>query len=101
MTGIPDCKIVPVGRQLYQQQLVNAAMRLGEAKKIDPLHIVLNYGHTSQQWAVASQAVKTIANNEPADQHLLVRSLLAALDLEAMSEDDLGVLKRLMGEDGA
>ena len=101
LTGNPDCKIVPVGRHLYQQQLVNAAMRFGEAKKIDPLHIVLNYGYTSKQWGVACQAVKAIANNEPSDQHLLVRSLLAALDLEAMSEDDIAVLKRLMGEDGA
>ena len=101
LTGIPDCKIVPVGRHLLQQQLVNASMRLGKSRKIDPLHIVLNYGHTSQQWAVASQAVKAIADNQPTDQHILVRSLLAALDLEAMAEDDIAALKRLMGEDGA
>lgn len=101
LTGTPDCKIVPVGRHLYPQQLKNAAIRYGTAKKIDPLHIALNYAHTSEQWAVATQAVKLIAQNEATDQTVLIQKLLNSLDMDSMPEDDLAALKRLMGEAGA
>ncbi len=99
LTGTPDCKIVPAGRHLYPQQLRNAAIRYGEAKQIDPLHIVLNYGHTSEQWAIATKAVKLIAQDAPTDQSFLVQALLETLDLDTLAEDDLAALTRLMGED--
>lgn len=101
LTGIPDCKIVPVGRQLDSRQLAIAASRLGEAQKIEPLHIALNYGHTSAQWAVATEAVKLMVNTQPTDQQILKQALLSALDLESISEDDEVTLNRLMGEDVA
>jgi hypothetical protein len=99
LTGIPDCKFVPVGRQLDSRQLAIAANRLGEAEQIDPLHITLNYGHSSKQWAVATETVKLIAKNQPTDQQILKQMLLAALDLESIHEDDLMTLNRLMGKD--
>lgn len=101
LTGTPDCKIVPVGRHLYPQQLKNAAIRYGESRQIDPLHIALNYGHTSEQWGTATQTVKLIAQNQPTDQQVLMQSLLENMDLNAMPEDDLAALQRLMGEDAA
>lgn len=101
ITGNPDCKIVPRGRHLYPQQLANAALRYGGSKQSDPLHIALNYGHTQAQWAIATQAVKLIAQGKQTDQQVLAQALLDALDLDAMQEDDLAALKRLMGEAGA
>lgn len=101
ITGNPDCRIVPAGRHLYPSELANAANRYGEAHRIDPLHIVLNYGHTSRQWGIANSAVKLIADEKTTDQHVLVQSLLETLDMDAMPADDLAALKRLMGEDDA
>ena len=97
ITGTPDCKIVPAGQ--YPQQLKNAAIRYGEAHQIDPLHIALNYAHNSKQWGIATSAVKLIAQDAPTDQSILVRALLESLDLDTLSEDDLAVLRRLMGEE--
>jgi hypothetical protein len=101
ITGNPDCKIVPTGRHLYPQQLTGAAVRYGKEHRIEPLHIALNYGHTQAQWAIATQAVKQIAQDRPTDQQVLAQALLGSLDLDAMREDDLSALKRFMGEAGA
>jgi hypothetical protein len=99
LTGNPECKIVPTGRHLNAQELENAASRYGEAHKIDPLHIILNYGHTHNRWPVATNAVNLFAQNRETDQKLLIKLLLASLDVDAIKEDDLAALECLMGED--
>lgn len=101
ITGNPDCKIVPTGRHLYPQQLAGAAVRYGKEHRIEPLHIALNYGHTQEQWAIATQAVKLIGQGKSTEQQVLVQALLDSLDLDAMQEDDLAALKQLMGEAAA
>lgn len=99
ITGNPECKIVPTGRNLSPSQLANAAMRYGEAHQIDPLHIALNYGHSTRQWGVAIEALKLIAQDAASDQQILVSSLLGMLESGGtMPVDDMAALKRLMGE---
>ncbi|QSA98718.1 ImmA/IrrE family metallo-endopeptidase [Methylococcus sp. EFPC2] len=98
LTGSSDCNIVPAGR-LYPQQLKTIANRIGAEKKIDPLHVALNYGHNVKtHFAVAVSAVKLIAENRPTDQETLIQLLLDFLDLDAMPEDDFAALKRLIGK---
>ena len=97
LTGSSDFDIVPTGR-LYPDQLAGIATRLGLAHHIDPLHIALSYGyHRKTHWPVATSAVKALAQGQPTDQETLIRGVLEALDREAMSEDDLAALTRLMG----
>jgi Zn-dependent peptidase ImmA (M78 family) len=99
ITGNPECKIVPTGKHLFANQLANSALRLAQTHKIDPLHIALNYAHNSARWGVATEAVKLIAKDATSDQDILTQALLAAIDNDAIKEDDLFALKRLMGGD--
>ncbi|HBA67168.1 MAG TPA: hypothetical protein DCZ48_13510 [Methylococcaceae bacterium] len=94
LTGNPECKIVPVGgRWLKGCQLAHAAMICAERNQVDPLHIVLNYGHTTKQWGPANMAIKEIAGNDPSDQETLRETLLQSLDFDVLSEDDYMLLQ--------
>ncbi len=92
LTGDPECKIVPTGRNLNANELASAGLHYGEKNQIDPLHIVLNYGHSKQHWAVASAAIKLIAKDTPSDQDILRTTLLQALALDSLNEDDYALL---------
>ena len=89
LTGDPECKIVPTGRNLNGDELAAAAMLHGEKKQIDPLHIVLNYAYSKNHWGVANAAIKKIAKDAPTtDQDILRTALLQSLDLDELNEDD-------------
>jgi hypothetical protein len=98
VAGSPEWDIVPAGR-LYPQQLADIAIQAGIANRIDPLHIALSYGYRrTTHWPVATEATKAIAQGRATDQQTLIQALLGSLDVDAISEDDLLALKRLMGE---
>lgn len=93
LTGNPECKIVPVGRWLNGCELAAAAMIYADKNQVDPLHIVLNYGHTKNLWGAANAAIKEIAENEPPDQEILRNTLLQSLDLDVLSNDEYTLLQ--------
>lgn len=92
ITGNPECKIVPVGRWLSGNELASAALYHGHNNQIDPLHIVLNYGHSKKLWGAAHAAINEIAKNTQTDQEILRNTLWQALNLDELNEDDLALL---------
>lgn len=93
LTGDPECKIVPRGRNLTGDELATAAMLYGEKNQIDPLHIVLNYAYSKKHWGAAIIAIKLIAKNTPTDQEILQAALLQSLVLDNLKEDDYALLQ--------
>jgi Zn-dependent peptidase ImmA (M78 family) len=93
LTGDPECKIVPTGRNLNGDELATSAIHYGEKNQIDPLHIVLNYAYSKKHWAVASAAINKIAKNTPTDQEILHAALLQSLELDDLNEDDYTLLQ--------
>lgn len=93
LTGDPECKIVPTGRNLNANELASAALHYGEKNQIDPLHIVLNYGYSKKHWGVANAAINQIAKNAPTDQEILRHALLQSLELDDLDEDDYALLQ--------
>lgn len=93
LTGDPECKIVPTGRNLNANGLANAALRYGEDHQIDPLHIVLNYCYTKNHWPVAANAIKNIAAGEVTDQQKITIALQQFIDFDDLSEDNIDLLK--------
>lgn len=93
LTGNPECKIVPVGRWLNGCELAAAAMIHAEKNQVDPLHIILNYGHTKNLWGAANAAIKEIAGNELSDQEILCNALFQSLDFDALSKDEYALLQ--------
>lgn len=93
LTGDPECKIVPVGRNLNANELVNAARLFGEKNQVDPLHIILNYGYSTKHWGAAQLAINEITRDTPSDQAVLQSLLQQTLNLEELSEDDYALLQ--------
>ncbi|WP_394752794.1 ImmA/IrrE family metallo-endopeptidase [Crenothrix sp.] len=92
ITGNPECKIVPAGYNLNANELASVVERFGEKHQIDPLHIVLNYGHNQKRWPVANLAINQITQNILTDQEILYIALMQTLNLDELNEDDLALL---------
>ena len=99
LTGDPDCRIVPAGRNLTGSELATAAQRFGKEKRVDPTHVALNYSYTQKHWSVAISALKELMGDAPPDQELIRKAFFGSLDLDEISEDDLLALKRYCGEE--
>lgn len=93
LTGDSECSIVPVGRNLNANELAKSAIHYGEKHQVDPLHIILNYGHSKKHWAVANLAIAQIAKNTAIDQEILRMALLQRLELENLNDDDEALLQ--------
>jgi len=92
LTGDSECKIVPVGHNLCANELANAAQRYGDEHKIDPLHIVLNYGYSTNKWPVAVNATKIISKDEKSDQQKLITNLQQNINFDELNEDNISFL---------
>lgn len=97
LTGSPNCKIVPTGRYLTGEKLALTAFDYAKNHAIDPSHIALNYGYSTQQWGAAHTAVNLLAENAISNQQQIRDSLFALVDTNELSEDDLAVLHRYCG----
>ncbi|MDD5322141.1 MAG: ImmA/IrrE family metallo-endopeptidase [Methylococcales bacterium] len=93
LTGDPECKIVPTGRNLNRDELATAAIHYGEKNQIDPLHIVLNYAYSKNHWGAANAAINQIAKNAPTDQEILRTALLQSLEIDDLNENDYILLQ--------
>jgi IrrE N-terminal-like domain len=87
LTGNPECKIVPTGRGINGNELASIAERYGKEHQIDPFHIALNYGFNNNRMPVANLAINLISEGLPTNQEILNAALLAALDLDELTED--------------
>ncbi|MGZ8915190.1 MAG: ImmA/IrrE family metallo-endopeptidase [Methylobacter sp.] len=98
LTGDPECKIVPTGRNLNGDELATAAIHYGEKNQIDPLHIILNYAYSKNHWGAANAAINQIAKNTATDQEILRTALLQSLELDNLSEDEYILLQTHLKE---
>ncbi|MFY9259078.1 MAG: hypothetical protein WAO71_01070 [Gallionella sp.] len=76
---------------LNASQLYQAAQTVSLAKQVDVGHVILNYGHTQQQFGVAKSALKLV-EGESCGATIVNAKLFATLDYEAISEDQLARL---------
>lgn len=97
LTGDPDCTIRPAGRNLTGQELATAAQRFGVNRKVDPMHVVLNYGYATTHWGPANIALGVLAGDAISDQRLAQENLLRNLDAEGLGEDDVAALRTYCG----
>ena len=99
LTGDPDCRIVPAGRNLTGSELATAAQRFGREKRVHPAHVALNYSYTQKHCGVAANALNELQGDAPTDQELIRKALFESMDSDKISEDDLTALKRYCGEE--
>jgi len=97
LTGDPEKRIRPAGRNLRINELAGAALAFAQNHKIDPTHVAMNYGFTTKHWPVANGAVGIIEHGKPTDCEVLKEALFRNLDQDEMKEDDLSALKGLVG----
>jgi hypothetical protein len=97
LTGDPEKRIGPSGRNLKKEELASAALAYAKKNQIDPTHIAMNYGHTTKHWGVANGAVSIIGEGTLTDCEILKEALFKNLDQDEMKEDDISALKGMVG----
>ncbi len=97
LTG-QDNAAYKASRNLYPNQLADSALHVGREHKVDPLHIVLNYGHTNQSMPVANSACKALVNKlniREFDQDIAKSTFMQYVDVDRL--DDEKALRHLIG----
>lgn len=82
-------------RWLSAEDLAIAARRKSEAHQTDPGHIVLNYGHTTEQWAAANKALSILYPGADAPK-ALKEMARTQLDLSSVSEDHAEFVEQVL-----
>ncbi|WP_426358791.1 ImmA/IrrE family metallo-endopeptidase [Pseudocolwellia sp. HL-MZ19] len=75
-------------------RLAEEALSQGKKDKVDPGHIILNWGYTTGIWGVASGALNYIFP-DPQWKSFFIEKLLNNLDEDTVSEDSLEYLYKL------
>lgn len=84
------------GRTVNSDQLYRAALRKSQSEKIDAGHIILNYGHAQQRFAVAKGALKLV-DGLACGSNMVNRTLFECINNEQLSEDQLNQLHTATG----
>ena len=84
--------------RLYPNDLARSALQVGRENKVDPLHIVLNYGHTNNCMPIANKAcqalVKALGVKET-DPEIAKSTFMQYVDVDSL--DDEKALRHLIG----
>lgn len=78
-------------------ELSIAALEHGTRNKIDPGHIVLNYGNHNDAWAIANAAVNHLERDIVPANVIINRLLPDHLDLSRLPTDSVDFLNQLIG----
>ncbi|NNG83214.1 ImmA/IrrE family metallo-endopeptidase [Acinetobacter sp. ANC 5378] len=85
-------------RNLYPSTLAVSALSVGRDHKVDPLHIVLNYGHTNQCMPIANSACQALVRKlsiSESDQEIAKSTFMQYVDVDRL--DDEKALRHLIG----
>jgi len=106
LTGDESTQFHSNGRYLKASTLASAAEEHGKERNIDPGHIVLNWGHTTQQqtklnqhWAIAKQALN-ILYPAPGWEGYIKNKLCDKIEEDEEDEDQIDYLYKLMNIEG-
>ncbi len=75
--------------------LANAAITYGQRNKIDPGHIILNFAHAAENFALANAALKCLPV-VATDTGVVNKNLLAHIDLGSLSDDQASLLTKAL-----
>jgi hypothetical protein len=98
LIGVGDHKYGGRVRGVNSRQLALAAKTRGLKDNVDPGHIILNWGHTTNRFPVANGALNFLYPN-PNWKALFIQNLLDNIDDDNVSEDSLEYLYKLINTD--
>lgn len=100
LTGVKNTQFHSRGRRyLKASDLASAAQGKGGALKIDPGHIVLNWGHTTSNWPTAKAALNILYPHPDWEEHIK-NKLCETIEEDDADEDQLDYLYKLMNIEG-
>lgn len=97
LTGNPNAKFT-ISKPYSAQGLAQAMIAKGTESKIDPFHIALNYAYTNQQFPLAQNAIKIMANKlnfQYTDQQIAQSLYLNYVDTDSLNDDE--IIKYMIG----
>lgn len=82
-------------RRLYAKELAHAAVDEGKNEKIDPGHIILNWGHSTKLWAIANSALNLVSGVDNWVEKVNTIAI-SNMNTNEANEEQLEYLYRLM-----
>lgn len=83
---------------LYPNDLARSALQVGRENKVDPIHIVLNYGHTNRCMPIANKACQVLVKSlgiKETDPEIAKSTFIQHIDVDSL--DDEKALRYLIG----
>ncbi|CAI3134524.1 ImmA/IrrE family metallo-endopeptidase [Acinetobacter baumannii] len=84
--------------KLYPNTLASSALSVGRDHKVDPFHIVLNYGHTNKCMPTANSACQTLVKKlslSESDQEIAKSTFMQYVDVDRLNDEK--ALRHLIG----
>ncbi|MFK5969895.1 MAG: ImmA/IrrE family metallo-endopeptidase [Candidatus Marithrix sp.] len=95
LTGAEDTKFHSYGKKLKAKALASGAEEKGIKHNIDPGHVILNWGYTTNHWKIANAALN-IFYPEPDWKVYIRNKLCEEINEDEANEDQLDYLYKLM-----
>jgi hypothetical protein len=95
LTGAVGTRYFSKSQNVNAPALLEAAMAEGKKSKVDPGHIILNFGHHTSNWAMAMSALSRLKAVEP--KQTINDTMARYIDLDALGEDAQEFVRKATG----
>jgi len=85
---------------LNAADLANAAVFHGGINKVDPGHIILNFGHHNKAWPLAMKALTFLDAKQPPASSVINEALWRYIQHDQLPPDNIDLLEKLTGRIG-
>lgn len=97
LTGKANKKYT-TGKGISQNVLAESVLKKAEDDSIDPLHIILNYGHSNNNFGFAMQVLQLLVQKLEiiqTDQEVAQQFFIDNVDIDSINDDE--VIRRIIG----
>lgn len=96
ITGSAQRRYLPDSDRGNAPGLLSAAHAEGVRSKVDPGHIILNFGHHTKQWAMAMAALNMLGGPSPLD--VINEAMVKHIHRDALAPDGEEFVKKATGQ---
>ena len=96
MTGKSNKKYT--AGKISPEALAESTLKKAKEDSIDPLHIILNYGYSNNNFAFAKKVLQILVNKleiTQTDQDVAQKFFIDNIDLDSINDDE--VIRRIIG----
>lgn len=97
LTGDPDLKVLPSGRDYNAPGLARAVLRASRNLRVDPGTLALCFGYSTQNWAMTNSSMQFIYPRPSPVWEYVNRTAVSQLNMEELPSDVRSFLEAVLG----